>query len=159
LLPDVIGFDLRVVFCGTAAGDASARASAYYAGPGNAFWPVLHEVGLKSTRLSPSDYARLLEYGIGLTDVCKRRSGSDRAIGREDFDVPTVVSLIEQFQPRILAFNGKRAAQLVLGHTVVYGPQTERLAATRLFVLPSTSGAARGFWDVRRWQQLAAAAA
>lgn len=109
------------------------------------------------TCLTPSDYARLLEYGIALTDVCKRRSGSDRTIGRDDFDVAPVVSLVAQYRPRILAFNGKRAAQVVLGHSVAYGPQSERLVDTRLFVLPSTSGAARGYWDVSHWQQLAAA--
>lgn len=119
---------------------------------------MLHEIGLTPTRLAPSDYARLLEYGIGLTDVCKRRSGSDRAIRREDFDVARVVSLIDRYQPRILAFNGKRAAQIVLGHPVAYGPQTERLTETRLFALPSTSGAARGFWDIGHWRGLAAAA-
>lgn len=114
-------------------------------------------MGLTPTRLAPSEYARLLEYGIGLTDVCKRRSGSDRAIRRNDFDVARVVSLIERHRPTILAFNGKRAAQILLGHPVAFGPQTERLVGTHLFVLPSTSGAARGFWDVGHWQQLAAA--
>lgn len=118
---------------------------------------MLHEIGLTPARLAPSDYARLLEYGIGLTDVCKRRSGSDRAIARDDFDVAPLVSLVARYRPRILAFNGKRAAQVVLGHSVAYGPQSGRLAETRLFVLPSTSGAARGYWDASHWQQLAAA--
>jgi TDG/mug DNA glycosylase family protein len=140
-------------------GDASVRAGAYYAGPGNVFWRVLHEIGLTPTRFAPSDYARLLEHGIGLTDVCKRRSGSDHIVRHDDFDVARVVSLVAQYRPRILAFNGKRAAQVVLGHAAAYGPQTERLAETRLFVLPSTSGAARGYWDAAHWHQLAAAVA
>lgn len=37
--------------------------------------------------------------------------------------------------------------------------ERERLGPCRAFVLPSTSGAARGFWDVRRWHDLAAAVA
>jgi G:T/U-mismatch repair DNA glycosylase len=41
VLPDLLRPGLRIVFCGTAAGTASARAGAYYAGPGNAFWPTL----------------------------------------------------------------------------------------------------------------------
>ena len=48
ILPDVLEPGLRVVFCGTAAGKASARAGAYYAGPGNAFWPTLHRSILDS---------------------------------------------------------------------------------------------------------------
>ena len=46
VIPDLIRPGLRIVFCGTALGAASARAGAYYAGPGNKFWPTLHEVGL-----------------------------------------------------------------------------------------------------------------
>jgi double-stranded uracil-DNA glycosylase len=64
---------LRVVFWGTAAGTASAMASAYYAGPGNRFWSILHESGLAPRRLAPSEFRLLPECGIGLTDVCKTR--------------------------------------------------------------------------------------
>jgi TDG/mug DNA glycosylase family protein len=43
----------------------------------------------------------------------------------------------------------------VLGRNVDCGPQHERFAGARIFVLPSTSGAARGAWDERRWRELA----
>ncbi|HEU5143069.1 MAG TPA: uracil-DNA glycosylase family protein [Solirubrobacterales bacterium] len=46
VLPDLVRPGLRVVFCGTAAGTASARAGAYYAGPGNRFWETLRVTGL-----------------------------------------------------------------------------------------------------------------
>jgi len=39
--------------------------------------------------------------------------------------------------------------------SVEYGPQKEKIGLTALFVLPSTSGAACGFWDPRFWFQLA----
>jgi TDG/mug DNA glycosylase family protein len=157
ILPDVIGANLRVVFCGTAAGDVSARASAYYAGPGNAFWSTLHEIGLTPVLLSPTEYPRLLDYGIGLTDLCKLRSGSDRALRSGGFDVAQLVSTIERYRPRMLAFNGKKAAQVALRGAVSYGLQPGRVGETPTFVLPSTSGAARGFWDVDQWHRLAAA--
>lgn len=81
ILSDVLAPGLRVVFCGTAVSTKSARAGAYYAGPGNAFWSTLHEVGLTPRRLDPSEYAKLPRYGIGLTDLCKLASGSDREVG------------------------------------------------------------------------------
>jgi TDG/mug DNA glycosylase family protein len=87
VLPDVLRPGLAVVFCGTAAGEASARAGAYYAGPGNAFWRTLHEIGLAPGLLTPAEFERLPELGIGLTDVCKVRSGSDAEVGRAHFDV------------------------------------------------------------------------
>ena len=156
-LPDVLEPGLRIVFCGTAAGTVSARAGAYYAGPGNQFWPTLHQIGLTPRQLRPSEYPDLPRYGIGLTDVCKAKAGPDRGLGSGGFDVPRLIVLLEQHRPHAIAFNGKRAAQIVLGRNVDYGPQHERIAGARVFVLPSTSGAARGFWDVRHWQELAAA--
>ena len=46
ILPDVLGPGLALVICGSAAGTASARAGAYYAGPGNRFWWILAHSGL-----------------------------------------------------------------------------------------------------------------
>ena len=85
ILPDVLEPGLRVVFCGTAPGTASARAGAY-AGPGNRFWATLHEVGLTPVLLAPAEFAHLPEFGIGLTDVSKTASGSDLEVGRRGFD-------------------------------------------------------------------------
>jgi TDG/mug DNA glycosylase family protein len=155
ILPDVIRPGLRVVFCGTAAGEASARAGAYYAGPGNRFWPTLHEIGMTRSLLAPSDFPRLLDE---VTDLCKLRSGSDRTIGTGGFDVARLHALIERHRPALLAFNGKRAAEHAVGQATSYGAQAFTFAGARLFVLPSTSGAARRFWDVRYWQELAVAA-
>jgi TDG/mug DNA glycosylase family protein len=123
VLPDVLEPGLRVVFCGTAVGAQSAAAGAYYAGPGNQFWPVLHETGLTSRRLEPPEYRQLLRFGIGLTDVCKTRSGSDKAVGHAGFDVAGLLATLEEFNPGTVAFNGKKAAQIVLGHPVSYGQQ------------------------------------
>ncbi|MCX6741231.1 MAG: mismatch-specific DNA-glycosylase, partial [Candidatus Parcubacteria bacterium] len=37
ILPDVLEKGLRIVFCGTAVGDRSAKRRCYYAGRGNKF--------------------------------------------------------------------------------------------------------------------------
>lgn len=155
ILRDVLGPDLRVVFCGTAAGTASARAGAYYAGPGNAFWTTLHEVGLTPRRLRPEEYSEVLRYGIGLTDICKVRSGSDSDVGPSAFDVPRLIRALVQYEPAWIAFNGKNAAKGALGRPVAYGEQPERLGPSRVYILPSTSAAARRYWDLRQWQVLA----
>lgn len=155
VLPDLIAPNLRVVFTGTAVGAASARAGAYYAGPGNAFWPTLHAIGLTPRRLPPHEYGTLLDFGIGLTDVCKIASGSDREVGRGGFDVPRFLAVLQANRPRIVAFNGKQAARIVLDRQVSYGRQPELLADAAVWVLPSTSAAARGYWDIAPWRQLA----
>jgi double-stranded uracil-DNA glycosylase len=143
------------VFCGTAAGAVAARVGAPYAGPGNRFWWVLHEVGLTPRRLAPAEFRSLPRYGIGLTDVAKFTSGSDASLARTDFDPAAVIEKVERYRPRILAFVGKRAALEVLGGRVGYGHQGIRIGVSDVWVVPSTSGAARGSWDIRPWRELA----
>jgi double-stranded uracil-DNA glycosylase len=157
ILPDVLAPGLRVVFCGTAPGTASARAGAYYAGPGNRFWTTLHEVGLTPVLLQPAEFARLPEFGIGLTDISKTASGSDQEVGRRGVDPERLAEAITAAAPPNLAFNGKNSAKAALGRPVEYGLQPERIGDAAVWVLPSTSGAARGFWDIGPWQELARA--
>ena len=87
--------------------------------------------------------ARAERLGIGTTEV---RSATHEA------------AAIEATSPTHLAFNGKSAARAALGRKVDYGPQPERIGGATVWVLPSTSGAARGFWDIEPWRELARAA-
>ncbi len=163
VLPDVLAPGLRIVFCGTAVGAASARRQAYYAGPGNRFWETLHEVGLTPRRIDPAGYRSVLDFGIGLTDLAKRVSGADSSLEAGDFDQDGLWAKIRACRPRLLAFTGKRAAAEALGRPVGYGLVREAdpaalgagNASTQLFVLPSPSGAARRYWSLEPWQELA----
>lgn len=157
VLPDVLRPGLRIVFCGTAAGSSSARSKAYYAGPGNRFWRTLHETGLTPVKLAPEEFARLSEFGIGLTDICKVLHGSDLEVGTVEFDVDGLRARVAEAEPAVLAFNGKNAARGALESDVVYGPQEEQIGGAAVWVLPSTSGAARRFWDIEPWRELAQA--
>src|ERR1700753_1908489 len=125
ILPDVLAPGLRVVFCGYWPGTASARARAESAGPGTRFWITLHGVGLTPPLLRPAEFARLPEFGIGLTDVSKTASGSDREVGRRGVDPARLAAAVEAASPVHLAFNGKNAARAALGRAVDYGPQGE----------------------------------
>ena len=130
---------------------------AYYAGPGNRFWATLYEVGLTPREFDPQEFRSLIDYGIGFTDLAKHTSGSDAVLRSDNFDPAGVNARIEKFSPRAVAFNGKRAARVFLGGSAVnYGRQPAPLAASAVFVLPSTSGAARKFWDLSYWHELAA---
>jgi double-stranded uracil-DNA glycosylase len=157
VLPDLLRPGLRVVFCGTAAGTASAKAKAYYAGPGNRFWWALHETGLTPVQLAPAVFGRLPEFGIGLTDICKVLHGSDAEVGTTEFDADGLQARVAAAEPEHLAFNGKNAARGALGRPVTVGRQEEQIGGATVWVLPSTSGAARGYWDVEPWRELAEA--
>ncbi|MEZ5357486.1 MAG: mismatch-specific DNA-glycosylase [Candidatus Zixiibacteriota bacterium] len=147
---------MTVVFCGTAAGTASAQRGHYYAGPGNKFWKTLYTTGLTPRLLQPSEYAELAKFGIGLTDLAKTESGSDAELSRNAFDIAAFEDKIRLYRPQIVCFNGKRAAQEYFRiRNITYGLQKAMIDDTRLFVAPSTSGSASGAWDIEYWRQLA----
>ena len=155
MLPDVLDYNLKIVFCGTAAGQKSARLKLYYAGPGNKFWPVLHETGLTPIRLYPEDFRKVIQYGIGLTDLVKNKAGMDSILDRSDFGSNNLVQVIKKYSPKYVAFNGKKAGKEFFNHDVNYGLQQEFLYQTKFYVLPSTSSAANAFWDIEYWKDLA----
>jgi len=156
VLPDILAPGLDVVFCGSAAGGASAVAGAYYAGPGNRFWAMLHECGLTPRQLAAHEFHTVVQYGIGLTDLSKFQSGADSALDAAGDDTVALAAKIRRAAPRALAFNGKRAGGVFLARKItVYGRQPEALGGTAIFVLPSTSGAARRWWDAAPWRALA----
>ncbi|RDJ22305.1 mismatch-specific DNA-glycosylase [Bosea caraganae] len=160
ILPDVLRPGLGIVFCGTQAGRVSALRRAYYAGPGNKFWKTLHAVELIPRELAPGEFEELPNFGLGLTDVAKLTSGPDTALARSHFGVDEFLSKMRCFAPAFIAFNGKRAAQAALGVSgplLSYGLQPVGLGGSAVYVLPSTSGAASGFWSIEPWRELAAA--
>ena len=147
-----------MVFCGSAAGAVSARVGAYYAGPGNRFWPTLAAVGLTPVELPPERFRDLPRHGLGLTDLCQTASGADSELPAGADDPAALDAKIRRYRPRVLAFVGKRPAKAFLHRRQVdTGWQAASpFGETALFVLPSPSGAARGSWDIRPWRELAA---
>ena len=147
-----------MVFCGSAAGAASARVGAYYAGPGNRFWPTLAVIGLTPVELAPERFRDVTRYGLGLTDLCQTASGADADLPADGDDPAALAAKIRRYRPRVLAFVGKRPAQAFLRvRRIETGWQVcSPFPETGLFVLPSPSGAARGSWDIRPWRALAA---
>jgi double-stranded uracil-DNA glycosylase len=156
ILPDVLAPNLKVVFCGTAAGAMSARLGAYYANPTNRFWATLHKIGLTPYQLKPSEFKTVTKYSIGLTDLAKHTSGQDNILSPSDFGVTELREKMLRYQPKVLAFTSKRGAGEYFGQKKVeYGLQAEQIGETRVFVLPSPSGAARSYWDETHWFALA----
>ena len=162
VLPDVLEPELTTVFCGSAASSASARLSAYYAGPGNRFWATLFEAGFTPRLFEPAEFQDLEALGIGLTDLAKHESGMDIALSSDAYDSGLLHQKIETCKPRHLAFTGKRPAGIFLLEALGvglkdYGLQHARIGETKIYVLPSPSGAARRWWSIDPWIRLAEA--
>ena len=141
VIPDYLQPGLDLVIVGINPGVKSAAVGRHYAGPGNHFWPLLHESGLVSERLTHREDERVLEYGIGLTNIVDRESPSISDLSLDEMRAGAVVlrRKLLRYAPRIVAFNGKRIYEIFAGHTCELGAQTERIGTSQVFVTPSTS--------------------
>lgn len=143
-LPDYLRAGLQVVFVGYNPGERSARVGHYYAGRGNQFWNFLFESELVPERVGWENDRRVLDFGIGLTDVVKRWSKSSSELTLEEFrkGAARLTGRLERAAPgaRVVAFNGKGAYESCCGRPARLGWQHKRIAGSRVFVLPSTSG-------------------
>lgn len=141
--PDVLGPDLRVVFCGINPGRVSAAAGAHFANTRNDFWRLLHAAGFTSRLFEPHEQHDVLLEGIGLTNATYRTTRGSGDLRRGDFagSADRLERLASDLRPRWLAFVGKEAYRGAFAERPELGRQARRLGETELFVLPSTSPA------------------
>ena len=93
----------------------------------------------------PFDYPddrRIIEFGIGLTDLVKRPTKTIEELKREDFAEGRIVlsQKLEEFAPRVVAFNGKLTYEQFAQRKCNYGLQKGLLYGAQVFVVPSTIG-------------------
>ncbi len=141
-LPDYLAPGLSVLFVGFNPGERSARMGHHYAGRGNQFWNFLYESGLVPERLVPEQDHRLLEFGMGLTNVVSHWSKSASTLRAADYrnGAPILLDKVQEYRPRVVVFNGKTAYENFSGVSSRLGWQRRSLGVSRIFVLPCTSG-------------------
>jgi mismatch-specific thymine-DNA glycosylase len=140
-LPDYLRNGMKLVIIGCNPGDRSARVGHYYAGRGNEFWPLLYESGVLPELLDHRDDKRMIEFGIGLTDLVKRPTRGIEELRREEFAEGRIMlgQKLEQYVPLVIAFNGKGAFENFAQRSCKLGLQKGLLYGAQVFVLPSTS--------------------
>jgi len=155
-MDDILDYGIKIVICGTAIGNATHRAGHYYANSSNQFWNTLYITGLTPYRLQPFEDTDLLNYSIGITDIAKNQYGNDNILNFNHPQIDEFKEKIIKYQPRVLCFNGKKAAKVFFNNTEVsYGLCNSKIGNTFLFIAPSTSGSARRFWDINYWHDVA----
>lgn len=140
---DVIAPDLEILFCGINPGLYSAAAGHHFAGPGNRFWPALNGAGLTPRLLSPREDIKLLEWGLGITNVVDRATAKAALLTKQELrdGGEILVRKVERFRPRILAVVGLGAYRTVFSDPdAACGLQERALGPTRLWLLPNPSG-------------------
>ena len=138
VLPDIVGPEPLIVFCGLAGAESVKTRDHYYGSRGNNFWAMLHRSGLTDRQLRPEEDVRVVEHDLGLTDLVGHWNPPR-------VDIDDLVAKVEQWQPEWLAFTSKDVAAKAaraLGHRKPgLGPTPWGVARAEVFVLPGTSGA------------------
>ena len=160
-VPDLLAPGLRLVLVGINPGRVSAAAAAHFANPRNDFWRLLEASGLTPVLLGPDRQREVLGFGIGITNAALRTTPGSGDLRAADFtgSAKRLERIASELAPAVMAFVGKEAYRGAFGERPDLGLQPRSLAATRLFVLPSTSPANAAVpWAERlRWfRELAA---
>lgn len=159
-LPDIIAPGLILLFVGFNPSVYSAQRGHYYARPGNRFWPLLALAGLTPRRYAPEEDHRLLDLGIGVTDLCPIPTPGIADVPRAVAEAGrgALTAKIERYGPRIVSFNGRATYERYFGRPLpAWGLQGDRIgtAPALVFVTPSSSGRANGVGAAREGAYLA----
>lgn len=142
-VPDVIGPDLHVLFCGINPGLYTAAVGHHFARPGNRFWPALYKSGFTNRLLSPFEERELLQLRLGVTNVVARATASASELTKEDYITGgrSLAAKVKRYQPRVVAILGVGAYRNAFANlTATIGEQSERILSARVWVLPNPSG-------------------
>lgn len=143
-LPDHLVPNLDIVIIGINPGLFAAFKGHHYAGPGNHFWRCLFLAGLIPEPMTAVDDFKLIQYGIGFTNIVARTTRSSADLSRKEIKEGAEILLdkLKIFQPRIAVFNGKGIYEIFSGNkNFVFGRQPEPIEGTNVsvFVMPSSS--------------------
>jgi TDG/mug DNA glycosylase family protein len=143
VIDDVIAPALHVLFCGINPGLYTAWAGHHFARPGNRFWPALHRSGFTPRLFEPREQAQLLPLGLGITNVVARATATAAELSAAELRAGGEVlrDNVERYAPAYLAVLGVTAYRSAFGDPrATLGPQSGRLGATTVWVLPNPSG-------------------
>jgi TDG/mug DNA glycosylase family protein len=142
-VPDLIRSGLSILFVGVNPGLYSAAVGHHFARPGNRFWPTLALAGLTPERLSPDDERKLLDLGIGITNVVSRATATADELSSDELasGARRLAAKVRRFEPKIVAILGITAYRTAFQRPdATLGKQLEMLGRSTIWVLPNPSG-------------------
>ena len=143
-LRDVVVPRPRLLLVGINPGRRSGAVGHHFAGNGNPFWRLLHAARLVPVPLAAADDARLVEHGLGITNLCARatRSAAELTPAEKREGAEVLREKVAGLRPGVVALVGVSLFPLVFPGSNERGPGAKRarLAGARVFVLPNPSG-------------------
>jgi len=147
LLPDLLDYNLKIIFVGYNPSIRSAEVGHNFAGSSNRFWKILYQVGLTPRLYSFTEDRLLLQLGYGLTNIVARPTKSAAEIKREEYQEgrELLYQKLLKYQPRYVCYVGAGVYKAFTGQEkTVWGFQTvNHLPGIRDFVAPNPSGLVR----------------
>jgi double-stranded uracil-DNA glycosylase len=143
VVPDVIAPGLDVLFCGINPGLYSGAVGHHFARPGNRFWKTLHAAGFTARVLSPFDETKLLDVGLGITNLVQRATATADQLAPEELKrgARRLQRKAGRVRPRWVAFLGLTAYRVAFGQPgASVGSQGQTLSSARVWLLPNPSG-------------------
>ena len=141
---DIVTARPRILFVGINPGRTSGRVGHHFAGPGNAFWRLLHAAGLVPVVLRADEDRRLVEHQLALVNLCPRPTRTAAELSRAELvrGAKRLHRKVRALRPEVVALVGVTLYPVILGRTATPGPglKPERLEGARVFVLPNPSG-------------------
>lgn len=142
-LDDLVGPDLRVLFCGINPGALSGELGLHFARKGNRFWTLLHAGGFTPSVLTPDQQRILPSLGIGITNLVARvtAAASEISAGELRDGAPLLEEKVARLRPRCVAVLGLQAYRTAFRRPrAAIGAQPEALGGADLWLLPNPSG-------------------
>ena len=142
-VPDVISCDLRVLFVGVNPGIRSSQTRHHFAHPSGRFWKALQAGGFMPEVLQPAEEEKLLEYGLGLTNLVDRPTQSADLLTSDELRAGArrLRRKACLYRPRWVAVLGVVAYRVAFeAPQAVVGPEERRLCSSRVWVLPGPTG-------------------
>lgn len=148
-VPDLIGPGVRLLFVGINPGLWTAATQTHFAHPGNRFYPALLRAGIirheidRGTGMSDVDRTRLIERGVGITNVVHRTTA--RASELTDAELreggELLRATVRVHRPSVVAIAGVTAYRSAFrSPRAAMGEQSDGFEGARLWVVPNPSG-------------------
>jgi TDG/mug DNA glycosylase family protein len=143
VIADLVGSDLRVLFCGINPGKLSGETGLHFARPGNRFWKLLCAAGFTDSVLLPADQHALPALGVGITNLVARATTAASELSAAELRAGAVHlgATVGALHPRCVAVLGLQAYRTAFRRPkAVIGRQPEALGSAMLWLLPNPSG-------------------
>jgi TDG/mug DNA glycosylase family protein len=144
---DHIKENLKILFVGFNPSIRSSETGHHFANPNNRFWRILHDGGLTPRRYDATEDAKLLDLGMGITNIVSRPTKAADEITKEEYKEGKEIlrKKIETYKPKVVCFVGKGVYQEYSGlKKVPWGKQEKAVVPGTIdFVAPSSSGLVR----------------